>query len=151
MRHSRHGRPRGVVGAALAALGKAGLRVVSASPVLTTAPLGPSRRRYANAAALVETALAPDALLAALKRIEHDFGRQVRGPRWGARVLDLDIVLWSGGCRASDPLTVPHPAFRHRDFVLKPASVIAPDWRDPLTRLTIRHLRARLTRPRPRS
>ena len=52
----------------------------------------------------------PDALLALLKRIERDFGRRPGGQRWGARVLDLDIVLWCGGACAPAPgLTIPHP------------------------------------------
>ncbi len=131
-------------------MGKAGLKPEAVSPMMTTAPLGPSNRRYSNAAALVETSLPPPAALAALKRIERAFGRRRGGQAWTARVLDLDLVLWSGGCWADAALAIPHPAFRHRDFVLAPACAIAPDWRDPLTGLTLRQLRARLTRPRPR-
>ena len=62
-------------------------------------------------------------------------------------MLDLDIVLWSGGAWASPDLTVPHIAYRERAFVLTPAMQIAPEWRDPVTGLTIRHLHSRLTRP----
>jgi 2-amino-4-hydroxy-6-hydroxymethyldihydropteridine diphosphokinase len=125
------------------------MKVLAASPVLLTDPVGPSLRRYANGAAVVETRLAPEALLAALKRIERAFGRCARGQRWSARVLDLDIVLWSGGSFAAPGLTIPHPLFRTRDFVLAPAAAIVPDWRDPVTGLTVRQLHARLTRPRP--
>jgi 2-amino-4-hydroxy-6-hydroxymethyldihydropteridine diphosphokinase len=64
-------------------------------------------------------------------------------------VLDLDVVLWSGGAWASSRLTVPHAAFRTRTFVLDPAATIAPDWRDPLTGLTLRQLAVRLRRRRP--
>ena len=146
--HRRHGRPRAVIDAALAALDAAGVTVESAGPVIETAPLGPSRRRYANSAAIVETPMGPDDLLALLKTVESRFGRR-RGRRWGARVLDLDIVLWDGGPWSSHRLIIPHPAFRDRDFVLRPAVAIAPDWRDPITGLTLRQLHARLTRPRP--
>ena len=66
----------------------------------------------------------------------------------GARVLDLDIVLWSGGAWGSPGVTIPHPAFAQRDFVLHPAAAIAPGWRDPITGRTIAQLRSRLTRPR---
>ena len=69
--------------------------------------------------------------------------------RWGARVLDCDIVLWDGGAWSSPRLTIPHSQFRSRAFVLAPAMAIAGDWRDPLGGLTLRHLHTRLTRPRP--
>lgn len=147
-RHPRHGEPRKVLAAGLEQLAAEGLQVVRAAPVVETDPVGPSIRRYANSAAVIETGLAPPALLDLLKRIERDFGRRAGGRRWGARVLDLDIVLWSGGAWASAGLTVPHPLFRGRTFVLAPAARIGPGWRDPLTGLTVRQLHSRLTRPR---
>ncbi len=148
-RPSRHGGPATTLAAAFAALPG---RVNARSPVLSSAPIGPSLRRYANAAALIESDLAPPAMLAALKAVERDFGRR-RGRRWGARTLDLDIVLWRGGRWRTRTLTIPHRAFRSRHFVLTPAAAIAPDWRDPVTGLTLRQLRARLTARRsiPRS
>lgn len=149
VRHRRHGRPREVLRAAVEAMTAAGLAVEAVSPLIATPPLGPSRRRYANAAALLCTPLAPDALLGLLKRIERTFGRRRAARRWSARVLDLDILLWSGGAWASPGLVVPHTALRRRRFALEPASAIAPRWRDPITGLTLRHLHARLTRPRP--
>ena len=135
--------------AAFAALDRKGLRLKAASPIIASAPLGPSLRCYANAAALVKTKRDPADLLARLKKIEAHFGRRRGGQRWAARVLDLDLVLWSGGAWSSPGLTVPHAAFRQRAFVLGPATRIAPRWRDPLTGLTLRQLLARLTRPRP--
>jgi len=146
--HHRHGAPRGVIAAALAELVAQGIAVDAVAPVTGSDPVGPSRRRYANSAAIVSTALLPEDLLAALQATEARFGRR-RGRRWGARVLDLDIVLWDGGTWGSDLLTIPHPAFRSRDFVLRPAAAIAPQWRDPITGRTLRQLHARLTRPRP--
>jgi len=131
---SRHGSPEATLRAALAQL-----RPVAASRVIATLPLGPSLRRYANAVALIETSEAPPALLARLKAIERAFGRR-RGRRWGARVLDLDIILWSEGPWADPGLVVPHPQFRMRRFVLDPLAAIVPDWRDPLTGLTVRQL-----------
>lgn len=148
-RHHRYGRPPQVLRAAMAALAGAGLTVEAAAPIMASAPLGPSRRRYANGAALLATDLLPLKLLDVLKAIEHQFGRRSGGQRWSARVLDLDIVLWSGGPWSSPGLTLPHTAFRERDFVLVPAVALAPDWRDPVTNLSLRHLKARLTRPRP--
>ena len=144
-RHPRFGAPRRVLAAALERLEAEGVRVIAAAPVIETDPVGPSIRRYANSAAVIETALEPEALLALLKRIEREFGRRPGGRRWRARVLDLDLVLWSGGPYASAELTIPHPLFRTRAFVLAPAATIAPAWRDPLTGLTVRQLHARLT------
>jgi 2-amino-4-hydroxy-6-hydroxymethyldihydropteridine diphosphokinase len=148
-RHHRHGRPQQVLRAALAAMAAAGLTVEAAGPILPSAPVGPSLRRYANSAALITTDLAPDELLAVLKEIERRFGRRAGGRRWSARVLDLDLVLWSGGAWSSPGLTIPHAAFRERDFVLAPALALVPDWRDPVSNLSLRQLKARLTRPRP--
>lgn len=136
-RRGRHGAPEAEVRAAFAAIGG----VVRVSPVIATAPLGPSRRRFANAAALIESGETPPELLARLKGIERDFGRR-RGRRWDSRVIDLDIIFWSGGAWASSGLIVPHPQFRGRDFVLRPLNAIVPDWRDPLTGRTIRQLAA---------
>ena len=108
-RHHRFGRPRDVLAAALERLGAEGVRVIAAAPVLLTEPLGPSLRRYANSAAVIETRLDPPALLALLKRIEREFGRRPGGQRWTSRVLDLDVILWSGGPFAAPALTIPHP------------------------------------------
>ncbi len=149
-RHHRHGLPPQVLHAALVALEAAGLIVEAAAPIMASAPIGPSLRRYANSAAVIATDLLPDELLVAVKAIERSFGRRSRGQRWTSRVLDLDLVLWSGGAWSSPGLTVPHAAFRQRDFVLGPALAVAPDWRDPLTNLSLRQLKARLTRPRPK-
>ena len=148
MRHARIGRPEEVLAAAIAALADAGLDIEATSPIIASAPLGPSRRRYANAAAIVSTELAPEELLDLLHALEHAFGRRRSGQDWRARVLDLDVVLWNGGPWASERLLIPHPEFRSRTFVLAPARAIAPDWRDPVTGQTIRQLHARLTRAR---
>jgi len=150
-RHHLFGGPRAVLDAALVALVDAGVAIQKVSPVLLTAPIGPSLRRYANAAALIATDRAPDELLGLLKRIERRFGRRKGGQRWTARVLDLDIVLWDGGAWSSPGLTVPHILFRERDFVLRPSVAVAPGWRDPVSGLSLRQLTARLTAPRPLS
>ena len=148
VRHPRHGRPKDVLDAALARLQQSGIAIVSSASTIETDPIGPSIRRYANSAAVIETALEPSELLGRLKQIEQEFGRRPGGQRWRARVLDLDIVLWSGGAFASPELTIPHPLFRERAFVLLPAAEIAANWRDPLTGRNLRQLRSRLTRPR---
>ena len=143
-RHHLYGRPREVVHAAMEELSALGT-VSARSPILSTDPLGPAQRRFANAACVIESEYDPPAMLAGLKRLEREFGR--RGARrWGDRVLDCDVVLWSGGLWQDRMLSIPHPEFRERDFVLAPASAIAPTWRDPIGGLTLRQLNARLTR-----
>ena len=147
-RHARHGAPERVLEAALVALAEESVAVEAVAPTLQSPPLGPSRRRYANSAAVIETGLDPEELLALIKQIEHQYGRRSGGQRWSSRVLDLDVVLWSGGAWSSPGLTIPHQSFRIRDFVLTPARQVAPEWRDPITGLSANHLHARLTRPR---
>lgn len=146
-RHHLYGAPQGVVRAAMEELAAFGT-VTARSPVLATPAMGAAQRRFANAALVLESELAPPALLAALKRTEREFGRR-RGQRWGDRVLDCDIILWSGGRWASAGLTIPHSEYRRRAFVLSPARAIAPHWRDPASGLRIAQAHARLTRPRP--
>ena len=146
-RHHLYGAPQGVVRAAMEELAAFGT-VTARSPVLATPAMGAAQRRFANAALVLESELAPPALLAALKRTEREFGRR-RGQRWGDRVLDCDIILWSGGRWASAGLTIPHSEYRRRAFVLAPARAIAPHWRDPASGLRIAQAHARLTRPRP--
>jgi 2-amino-4-hydroxy-6-hydroxymethyldihydropteridine diphosphokinase len=109
---------------------------------------GGAGRDFANSVALIESELAPPEMLSRLKNIERDFGRR-SGRRWGARVLDLDIVAWSGGIYRSRGLTIPHKAARGRTFVMGPLATIAPDW--PLEgAVTAQHFAQRLARRRPR-
>ncbi len=147
-RHGRHGGPRGVVAAAIAAMATQGLRIAATSRIRTTRAIGPSARDFANGAALVRSELAPPALLALLKRIERDFGRRP-GQRWGARVLDLDILAWSEGGWDGPALTVPHAALAQRSFAIGPAAELAPRWRHPRLGATFRQLDARLAVRRP--
>lgn len=146
--HGRHGRPRTILRAAVKALKKGGLTIQAVSPIIDTAPLGPSSRRFANAALLGSWPGSPKALLALLKGTEAAFGRR-RGRRWGARVLDCDLLAFGQAVVRAPGLTVPHPALHQRDFVLQPMADIWPGWRHPQLNLSVRHMRARLNRPRP--
>ena len=143
--HGRHGRPAGVVGAGIARLDQL-FGLFDASPIILNPAAGGAGRDFANAVALIETHLDPPALLGTLKDIERDFGRR-RGRRWGARVLDLDILAWSGGRIRSRRLTIPHPRLACRAFAIGPLATIAPDWR-LIGSLTARHLATRLARRR---
>jgi 2-amino-4-hydroxy-6-hydroxymethyldihydropteridine diphosphokinase len=136
--HGRHGAPEEVVRAAVEALRSIG-SIEQASRIHRTAAIGPAGRSFANAAVILVTDLEPPALLAALKRVERSFGRRP-GRRWGPRVLDLDIILWSGGRFASRRLNIPHQGLAERPFVLRPLAEIAPDWPVPGTARAVRHL-----------
>jgi 2-amino-4-hydroxy-6-hydroxymethyldihydropteridine diphosphokinase len=147
-RHVRHGRPAGVVEAAIARL-DAEFELFDASPILLTKAVGGAGRDFANAVALVESDLEPEAMLRQLKGVERSFGRRP-GKRWGARVLDLDLVAWDGRKLSSRRLTIPHPRFKERAFVLGPLAAIAPGWRID-GRSTVRQLASRLGKSRPAS
>jgi len=106
--HLAHARAR------LAAL--PGTRLVAASAVEETAPLGPvPQGAYLNQMILLQTALAPRELLGHLHAIEAERGR-VRDARWGPRTLDLDIVRFGAWAVREPDLTIPHPELPHRDF-----------------------------------
>jgi 2-amino-4-hydroxy-6-hydroxymethyldihydropteridine diphosphokinase len=143
--HGRHGRPPQVVEAAIARLDR-DFGLFDASPILLNKAIGGAGRDFANSVALVESDLDPPQMLKALKAIEREFGRR-RGRRWGTRVLDLDIIDWSGGRWRSRSLNVPHPAAANRDFVIVPLAAIAPGWQ-LVPPLTARHLAHRLARKR---
>ena len=145
--HGRHGRPAGVVEAAIARLDR-DFGLFDASPIMLNPADGGAGRDFANSVALVESNLEPPEMLRRLKAIEREFGRR-RGKRWGPRVLDLDVVLWSGGKWRSRRLSIPHPQLGNRSFVLQPLAAIVPNWRIE-GRLTARHLAHRLARRRPR-
>ena len=145
--HGKYGRPAGVVEAAIARLDQE-FGLFDASPIILNPAHGGAGRDFANAVALIESALPPEVMLQQLKSIERDFGRR-SGRRWGPRVLDLDVAAWSGGCFRSRRLTVPHKELATRTFVLQPLAAVAPDWRIRGS-LTARHLAERLARKAPR-
>lgn len=145
--HGRHGRPPHVVEAAIARLDEE-FGLFDASAIVLNRAIGNAGRDFANAVALVESELEPIEILTRLKAIEREFGRRP-GRRWGPRVLDLDVVLWSGGKFRSRRLTIPHPQLARRSFVLEPLAAIAPNWRTAGA-LTVSHLARRLARTAPR-
>lgn len=106
-------------------------RLVAVSPLYRNPPMGPQDQPdYVNAVAALETELAPEALLDALQDIENRQGR-VRMQRWGARTLDLDILLYGSAQIQTPRLTVPHPGVKERAFVVQPLADIAPDLHFP--------------------
>ena len=111
-------------------------RVIAASTIEETAPLGPQGQgAYLNQMVALETALTPAELLAALQEIERRAGR-VRGVRWGPRTIDLDIVTMRDQRSDDERCRVPHPELPNRDF-----------WRRELAEL--HEVEARTARTRP--
>ncbi len=109
-------------------------RLVAASEVEETAPLGPvPQGPYLNQMLLVETTLEPLALLDALLAIERDEGR-VRHERWGPRTLDCDIVLYGEAVVREPSLTVPHPELPKREFWQRELRQLGIDWRTAVGR-----------------
>ena len=145
--HGRYGRPTAVVEAAIAFLER-DFELFDASPIIFNPAYGGAGRDFANSVAIIESDLEPPAVLQRLKQIERDFGRR-RGRRWGPRVIDLDLVLWTGGKYRSRGLTIPHNSLETRAFVLQPLNAIAPNWRVSGA-LAVRHLAQRLARRVPR-
>jgi 2-amino-4-hydroxy-6-hydroxymethyldihydropteridine diphosphokinase len=86
---------------------------------------------YINGCALLRTSLMPNSLLGVLLATEAHFGRE-RRDRWGARTLDLDILLYEDFILDTPNLTIPHPRMCDRAFVLLPLAEIVPDWIHPI-------------------
>lgn len=107
----------------------AGVRVLSASSLLRTAPVGgPEQDDFLNAAALLAIKLEPAEFLAVLQALEIDAER-VRAERWGPRTLDLDLLWWADQSIETATLTVPHPGLIERRFALQPLVEVAPSAR----------------------
>jgi len=100
---------------------------VSASGFYQSEPYGPVEQdEFVNAVIAVLTLLTPEELMHALLDIEKTMGRE-RDVRWGPRVIDLDLLAYSGKTSDTDFLKLPHPEIAKRNFVLLPLNDIAPD------------------------
>lgn len=108
-------------------------RLLAQSRLYQSRPLGPQDQPdFINAAALLETGLAPLPLLRELQALEARHGRNRAGERrWGPRTLDLDILLYGDLRMHTQELTLPHPRLHERSFVLYPLAEIAPELRVP--------------------
>ena len=101
--------------------------VVAVSPVYETDPVGgPDQGPYLNLVVELHTSLSPNQLLGICHRIETAAER-VREVRWGARTLDIDIIWMDGVTMDEERLTIPHPRWRQRRFVLAPLRDLAPE------------------------
>ncbi len=117
-----------------------GCRVTACSAIFKTEPDGVTGQDwYANCIAQVTATQRPSQLLESLLSIESDMGR-IRKKKWGARVIDLDILLFGQGTIKSNNLIIPHPLLHKRRFVLEPLVQLAPDLVHPVLRVTISQL-----------
>lgn len=113
-------------------LKQSGLSVTKQSSVHETEPWGiTDQPAFLNMAVEIETVLLPIELLALLKKIEKDMGRQ-ETVRWGPRIIDLDILLYDDITLNTDALIIPHPLMHEREFVLRPLSELAEDLIHPV-------------------
>ncbi|MGH1354718.1 MAG: 2-amino-4-hydroxy-6-hydroxymethyldihydropteridine diphosphokinase [Thalassovita sp.] len=145
---------------ALAKLAEKGVRVVNLSRFYQT-PCFPEGAGpdYVNAAVVVSSDLAPDALLEILHKVEADLGRERRS-RWAARTVDIDLIAYGQRvlpdlavflrwldlpldqqqAEAPENLILPHPRIQDRGFVLVPMMDVAPDWTHPVLQKTTRQM-----------
>jgi 2-amino-4-hydroxy-6-hydroxymethyldihydropteridine diphosphokinase len=93
--------------------GLADLRVLACSSWYRTAPIGPPQPDYLNGCLLLTTSLTPQSLMQQLLSVETHFGRE-RRERWGARTLDLDLLLFDDVVVFDPDLTIPHPRMNSR-------------------------------------
>ncbi len=141
---SKVGPPQATLEAALDALAAAGVTILARSRWYRTAPVPVSDQPwFVNGVASVATSLAPIELLALLRKIELQFGRE-RGEPNAARTIDLDIIDYDGIVMNETGLILPHPRLQDRAFVLLPLAEIAPQWRHMGLRKSIRSLIYRL-------
>ena len=112
-------------------------RVLKESSLYESEPLGDAKEWYVNGAVEIETRFKPDMLLKKFKNIERAMGRKKIKKRWGARIIDLDILLYDSAVVKKKHLRIPHPEMPTRKFVLIPLSEIAPQVIHPELGVTI--------------
>ncbi len=116
-----------------------GIELMATSSWYQTKPIGPPQPDYVNGCAVLQVQLQPAELLTLLQGIELQFGR-VRTEKWGARTLDLDLLLYDDLVMNTANLIIPHPYLTERAFVLLPLAEIAPNWIEPISKKTIAQL-----------
>lgn len=121
--------PEAQVKRALGALARLpGCHFIACSPLYRTRPFGEvAQPPFVNAVAGLLTRSTPEELLAALRNLEGELGREAPRERWGPRIIDLDLLVVGREERATESLTLPHAGIAERDFVLYPLADLAPD------------------------
>jgi len=120
------------------------ISILRTSALYRTSPVGVTEQNwFINAAVVLHTRLAPQALLELMLEVEKSFGR-VRTIKWGPRSLDLDIIFYEDLQLDLPELKVPHPLMSDRLFVLAPLAEIEPAWVHPALGLTVREMLNRI-------
>ena len=110
------------------------------SRLLATKPYGGVEQPdFLNGMLLVKTLLSPVELLSLLHQAEQEANRE-RKLHWGPRTLDLDIIFYDDWVVDEEELQIPHADMQNREFVLKPLAELAPYYRHPLTKKTVRQM-----------
>ncbi|MCE7067646.1 2-amino-4-hydroxy-6-hydroxymethyldihydropteridine diphosphokinase [Dyadobacter sp. CY326] len=110
--------------------------IIAHSSVYETEPWGVADQpAFLNQVIRIESEFTPDEVLTILLDIEHELGR-VRFERWGARVIDIDLLYYNNLILDTARLTLPHPRLQDRLFTLIPLVEIAPDFVHPLLQKT---------------
>ncbi len=115
-------------------------RIIKESSLYESQPLGDSKEWYVNGVIEIETELKPEMLLKKFKNIERAMGRKKVRKRWGARIIDLDILLCDSVVINKKNLKIPHPEMHQRKFVLIPLSELAPQVIHPVLGSSISEL-----------
>src|SRR5574342_30667 len=115
-------------------------RVIKESSLYESEPIGDAKEWFVNGAIEIETKFKPELLLKKFKNIERAMGRKKIKKRWGARIIDLDILLYDSAVVKKKNLRIPHPEMPSRKFVLLPLSEIAPQVVHPELGVTISEL-----------
>lgn len=118
-----------------------GVELEQMATIFETEPVGgPPQPDYLNTVVSITTTLNPRQLLERLKTLEQSLGRVPSGPRWGPRVIDLDILLYDDRILNEPDLIIPHPRMHERRFVLQPLAQLAPGLVHPILGKTIADL-----------
>lgn len=125
---------------ALMQLFTSGIVVTRCSAIWETEPFGITDQPwFLNAVVEAQTSREPLELLRLVKELEATMGREpafVNGPR----IIDIDLLFSDDTCIQSEELILPHPRIAERRFVLEPMVELAPDWKHPISGLTMRQL-----------
>ena len=124
-------------------------RIVKASSLYESEPLGDAKTWFVNSVLEIETEFEADELLKRTRAIETAMGRKrVKGKRWGSRIIDLDILFFDSEVVSSKTLKIPHPELHKRRFVLMPLAELAPHITHPHLGVSLSELLGGLKDPK---
>lgn len=114
--------------------------IITASSVYKTAAWGKTDQpEFYNQVVISNTEHSPIEALLAIRKIEQQLGRE-RTEKWGARIIDIDILFWDDQVISTPELTIPHPGIPHRRFTLIPLLEISPDFVHPVLQKSVHKL-----------